>query len=573
MLDNPLLDWLDRHGAAKGFVPDDIDPDIDFLRFVSRKGQEFEAAVLAHFRDSGVGEIVTIGDGVKENVARSPIAASETFEAMRQGAPIIYQGVLHNPINRTYGVPDLLMRSDTLSRLFPGTLATMEDSFPALALDLGCHYVVVEIKYSTLSLLAQGGLGNSGSFPAYKVQLYLYNAALAQLQKYLPPRAFVLGRGWKQTVKGTAKSSNNCINRLAPVGYDDIIKGKTLAAHADEACQWIRLMRSEGASWDALPEPSNGELRPHAKGQHGSWAEAVKRIIVETEDLTALWYVSPSARRAANEAGITRWTDERATPKTLGVTGAKTAPVLAKILEVNRSQNGPVIQPPRVEVGREQWHPLPELEFYIDTETVNEQDDDFSAFPFRGGSALIFMVGCGHIENSEWVFKTFTVDALSPEAEASMLEAWFEHMDSVVSQLAPASPPVLIHWASHEATTLRDAYQRHEAKSSSWPELRWFDFLTRVMRPEPVVVKGALDFSLKSVGSALQKAGAITTERTTVAQDGLQAMVGAWSCQHLVDDGTFDQLIDVPLMSEIRDYNEDDCYVMHEIVSYLRHNH
>ena len=48
VLDDPLLDWLDRHGPAKGFAPNPIDQRTDFLEFVFRKASEFERAVTAH---------------------------------------------------------------------------------------------------------------------------------------------------------------------------------------------------------------------------------------------------------------------------------------------------------------------------------------------------------------------------------------------------------------------------------------------------------------------------------------------------------------------------------------------
>ena len=47
VLDDPLLDWLDRHGEHQGFERD-ADPDerTDFLTFIFRKGNEFENAVV-----------------------------------------------------------------------------------------------------------------------------------------------------------------------------------------------------------------------------------------------------------------------------------------------------------------------------------------------------------------------------------------------------------------------------------------------------------------------------------------------------------------------------------------------
>ena len=115
---------------------------------------------------------------------------------MADGVAIIDQGVLRDPEHRMYGMPDLLVRSDVLAELFPEALSSQAAAVAAPDLDIGnCHYVVVDIKYTTLSLLASGKLSNSGSPVAYKVQVHVYNRALGRVQGYVPPAAFLLGRG------------------------------------------------------------------------------------------------------------------------------------------------------------------------------------------------------------------------------------------------------------------------------------------------------------------------------------------------------------------------------------------
>ena len=206
---------------------------------------------------------------------------------------ILCQGVLRDPEHMTYGMPDLLVRSDVLAALFPDSQSLVQAEAAARDLPIGNrHYVVVDIKYTTLRLLAGGGLSNSGSSPAYKVQLHIYNRALARVQGHLPPKAFLLGRGWTQTKEGQRTRDDSCMTRLAPVAHNETVSGRRLGDHADQAAQWLRRMRQNGHTWDALPAPSVKELRPNAKGQPGEWSSAVKEIVEQTEDLTVLWNVS-----------------------------------------------------------------------------------------------------------------------------------------------------------------------------------------------------------------------------------------------------------------------------------------
>ena len=582
VLGQPLLDWLDRYGEEHGFERDPVEEETDFLHFLFGKGNAFEAAVAEHLR--GLVEVRTIVPEDAGPEARQDLAvAEETFAAMAEGVPVIFQGTLRDGETRTYGGPDLLVRSDVLAELFPKSFSEAEATAPAPDLDIGDrHYRVVDIKYSTLHLAAGGELGNGGSAPSYKAQVYLYNRALARLQGYLPQEAFVLGRGWHQTRRRETTRVGSCMDRIAPVANTYASRSGILAVQVEEAVAWLRRLRQEGRAWHALPEPSVEELRPNAGGDAGAWETAVKRIVKESEDLTQLWWVGAEKRRDANRNGLTRWTDPRVTPEALGVTGKTTAPKLQALLDVNR-EPGPDVRPARIEAAREEWIEEAAAEFYVDFETVSDLDDDFSRIPERGGQALIFMIGCGHMEEGEWKFECFITERLDERSEAAIIDDWFEHMTAVRDRLAPGAGPKVIHWAPHEERTLETdfdaAVKRHEAtgwrhtrSGQPWPHPNWFDFLNRVVKEEPVVVRGSHAFGLKSVTNAMHDLGLVETKWDEGPAGGQGAMAGAWWCEGEAER-TGGSMRDLALMTGIERYNEVDCKAMMELVRYLRQNH
>ena len=581
VIENPLLDWLDRYGEEHGYVRDAVEEPHDFLKFLFAQGNAFEQAVVEHLR--GLAEIRTVlPEGATYEERRDLAVAEATFAAMAEGVPIVGQGSLRDPETRTYGAPDLLVRSDVLAELFPGSISDAEAAVPAPDLDIGNrHYRVVDIKFSTLHLAAGGELGNSGSAPAYKVQVFIYNRALGRLQGYLPPEAFVLGRGWEQTKGGKTTRCDSCMDRVAPVAndYASYVRGR-LSDQAEEAVEWVRRVRREGAGWQALPEPSVEELRPNAKGDAGEWSSAVKSIVKQGEDLTQLWWVGAGKRRDGNREGITRWTDPRVTPKALGIEGRTTAPRLQALLDVNRDPEGPPVRPARVNAARPQWIEEAPAEFYVDFETVGDLDDDFSGIPQRGGQPLIFMVGCGHLEDGEWRFACFVTERLDEPSEAKVIDDWFEHMTAVCDRLAPGMDPKVIHWSPHETLSLETAFDaavkrhrksgwRHTKKGEEWPHPNWFDFLVEVVRAEPVVVRGAHGFGLKAVTNAMHDLGLVETRWDEGPADGLGAMVGAWWCDREAERSG-GSMRDLAVMQGIERYNEVDCRAMMELVRYLR---
>ena len=575
-LGNPLLDWLEIYGPSRGYGRDTVDGRTDFREFIFEQGTRFESAVV-EVLEQRIGEPAHVAAGVGTRLGSVECRAStvDTLQAMRSGEALIYQAALADPDTATFGYCDLLIRSDVLAELFPSSITPQDADVTAPALDLaGLHYVAVDIKYTTLRFAAGGGLTSSGSAAAYKTQAAIYNRALGAMQGYLPPLAFLMGRSWQQRQRNQTNRGSGCLERLAPLAAGDRCGAVTAEAAADAAVAWIRQLRSEGAGWDPV-EGSVPELRPNAGADNAPWNDAVSRILEATEDLTRLWQIGPQRRDKAAAKGLTRWTDPAVTPESLGMTKPKTVSTLRKILEANRDLDGPALRPFRVAAARSEWINPPDAEFYVDFETVSDLDDDLSHIPARGGQAMVFMIGCGRLEETQWRFECFTAEALHPDAEAAIIEAWFAHMAAVSGS---DTTPTVVHWSSHEVTSIDSTYagaaQRHPTREQNWPRPRWFDLLGRVIKAEPVVVRGAHSFGLKDMTKALHSSGAIECAWDSEGPaDGLAAMVAAWRCQRRINDGTLGSLIDAELMGEVRDYNETDCRAMMEILRYLRCHH
>lgn len=579
MIDDPLLDWLNLYGDAAGFPRDSdletYDPRTDFTQFIFQKGREFEAAVISHLEQSN--PIIRIAENPGD--IRDLEKAIETWEAMVRGERLIWQGVLRDAELQTYGSPDLLIRSDVLEDLFPGTLSAEEIAIAADDLsEVAWHYRVVDIKYTTLRLLANGTLGNAGSAPAYKAQLFIYNRMLGGLQGFEPPESYLLGRGWAQQVMGEKLRGNSCMERLAPVPQQgQLAKKVPIESRVEDAIDWVRSVRLEGEAWEVLPEPTLMKLRPDVSNdQDAPWHAAKGQIAAELADLVLLWYVGVTRRPAAISAGVERWTDPACTPAVVGVSGPSRAPILQSMLDISRQDDGPVLMPVHVTAAEDIWRDPESLEFYVDFETTNDLNDDFEKLPNKGGQALIFMIGCGHLSpTGEWEFTCFTAERLTEEHESEIIDKWFEHMDQVKQAQSPEGPqPIVYHWSKAETVTLSTAYNaaanRHPEKK--WPDLRWFDFLQEVMRSEPVVIRGVFGFGLKSVAKALHESGYIQTVWGDGPTDGLGAMVGAWWSDAQAEESG-NRLIETDVMQEIIRYNEVDSRVIMEIIGHLRANH
>ena len=564
LLGDPILDWLQTWPSKHQYQPDQLHsnytPETDFNIFLQNKALAFEQNILRHFQKQfQIVQIASCPQDISE-----PNKARQTQVAIEQRAPIIYQAVLHEPTSQTFGAADFLVRVDVLNQLV--TNATQAEA-PS-----STEYRVVDVKYTTLKFMRSGIIGNSTAMLVLKAQLYIYNRALSQILGSWPPAAYILGRSWKQE----NSYGLSCLERLGPVYNNEKAKNNTkLSKIVDEAVRWVRKVRQEGDQWDLYPQPSVIELYPNMGNQEDApWRQSKKEIAKKLEELTLLWKVGLPIRNAALKKGLSRWSDEQVTPESLGfIPDSSQSDILADILYVNRDPKAPVIQPETISANQDVWRTTPELEFYVDFETVSDLNDDFGTFPLRNGQAMIFMIGCGHMYQGHWYFHCFIADQLELTCEKNIIEQWLDHMQQTKAALAPDKEEVLIyHWSPAEVSTYENAYKSAQDRHPNiyWPTLRWFDFLQEVIRQEPVTIKGAFSFGLKAIAKAMYKHGLIHTNWADGPTDGLGAMVAAWNAHNNRQGRKLGQM---QLIQDIQKYNEVDCKVMMEIIQYLRENH
>lgn len=586
MLNDPILDWLKLHKK----------PSIDknskgFFNFLMRKGNEFEDAVVEYIRNKfDDKDFIQISEGVEDIISVSKYR--ETVECMKKGIPIIYQGVLHNAKNKTYGCPDFIVRSDYLNELVLTRVIDDKSAYVrAPGIDQPYHYRIVDIKFCTLKLRADGEhLLNSGRNPCIKAQLLIYNTALGEVQGYTPPTCYVLGRGWNYTSKGEKYSGNRCDDKLGKIDVDGI----DISYHSKikDALAWRDRLKVEGSTWNVLPEPSVEELYPNMCNQYDApYGKVKKELADQLDEITLLWMCGVKNRESCAQHGVTRWTDERCTVETLGMTGDIKAPTLERMLDFNHGKVAPNEDPEAKVVPRfinNNWYnwrgqnmngggrsdPTVNLEFFIDFENTTNILDDMQSLPAIGGSNIIFMVGLGYMtpDTKQWKYHCFVAPSLSQKGEFDMFKRFHTIVDAICRKYK-CPDPNFYHWGHAETTLYNNMLDRQSRRGAQgWNPPKFCDFL-RVMKDEIILVKGVLNFSLKSIGKGLHSHGLIDlTWDSGDCESGLDAMVKAGECYRKAKSRGSNVLAD-DTMQKIIKYNEVDCKMIYEIITYLRNNH
>jgi len=594
LLRDPILDWFDRYYKILGNNTDNVGVatrskkrrleenykkcvtnEKDNLNILFKSGNEFENKVMEYLNKHFGCDIVTINTTGQFGANQTNF--KKTIKAMNDGIPIIAQGVLFNENNNTRGIADLIVRSDYLNKLVKRTVLTPENEFiKAKKLTGNYHYRVIDIKWTTMTLCANGyTIRNDGRFPCYKGQLAIYNCAIGNIQGYYPPETYVLAKAWKIDKKNNVQNGYNCFDLLGVIDYNGF--DNSYIEKTKNAIDWVNDLRKNGMKWNLL-KPTREEMYPNASNKNDApWTKVKKQLCSNIDEITQIWFVSDQHRKTAHNKGIMTWKDERCTSETLEIFGKTKVEIINSILDINRNPKGTIL-PKIIKNNFENWQKASPVDFYVDFETINNCFciPEINIQDSKVDSDIVFMIGVGYIENNNWKYKVFTMNNLSSSEEYRIFNEFTNFILEKSLSLDPNSKfvPRLFHWSPAEITNFKHVNQRHNNKWENWEkQIMWIDMYF-VFTSEPIVVHGALNFRLKEIGKAMYNLKCINTKWDVDGPiDGLSAMVDAIRYYKNKDNNAIESSDDNKIFKAIINYNEIDCEVIWQIVSYLRNHH
>lgn len=587
LLNDPLIDYLKEYNIRN--INDIIKTDTIKISMKSKKYKSSNSHIDAftkHIMDAGVEfeeELIKIIQTEHKVIkvaeyyqSRSENKFEETIQLMKQGVPIIYQALLYNFDNKTYGIPDLLVRSDYINKLLGyQVIDEKESKLKSIKLGTDWHYKVIDIKHSNIPLKADGiHILNSESIPAYKGQLYIYTNALNKIQGIDINKAFIWGKKYYWTCKNVKYERNNFLNKLGVIDYDDI--DSEYINQTNDAIKWIQLVRNEGYKWKLLPIPSRSELFPNMKNdKDGVWKHVKYELNQKINEITSIIYCGIKHRQLAHQNQIYKWTDPKCTSKIMGFNQkGKQSTIVDSILDINR-QSSDIIRPQYIKYDRINWYNQNKdhMEFYLDFETLNS---NFGSIIKDGiisynTNQYIFMIGIGYKSNDDkWIFKTFIMNEKTDDAELSMFNEFYSYINIILKEYNKQIAK-LYHWSCAEPQAYSSFKNRNSDINFKDYNLMFYD-LHKIFTNEPIVIKGALNFSLKTIAKTLKNHSMINTcwDESSPCSNGLTAMILANKVYENYKNELIDCVCTDNVMNEITKYNEVDCKVMFEIHELLK---
>lgn len=562
ILKDPIVDWLKLRSRRGTRSTPEYTNSRGFTQFLMKCGIEFENELVKYINTNRV-PVVTVSEHITDDSCR------KTIDLMMSGTPVIHSAPVRNYRDKTHGIIDLLVRSDYLEHLIDEPPLSDDEKFiPAAKLKGNYHYVVIDVKYSTLPLRADGRLLlNSGSFPAYKAQTWIYTQAVATIQGYTSRYAYIMGRRWKYASKNIKHHNYTCLNKLGVIDFEGVDKDYITSTR--DALAWVRDVKDNGHHWSVNPPLTRPELYPNMCVDAGVWNNEKEKIARRIGEITSIWYCGVKNREVALSNNISSWRDTECTSNAIGVNGMRSN-IINAIMDINR-QDDKKILPRKIQNNMYGWKRKGN-EVFVDFETLSDVFSKFSDLPVQKSMGMIFMIGVGWEENGSWKYKSFICNQAIHSEE-------YRIMDEFEDFMRMKRYPQMYYWHaenkfwnSAQCRQFDIAHDELDTEkkdhiSDIWKIEKWAD-LSSLFRAEPIVLKGCFNFGLKNIASAMRENHMISASIDSDCKSGMMAMVNAWNCYKDCDNP-----IQSNVMKDIEKYNQFDCKVLWEIINYLRSNH
>jgi hypothetical protein len=583
-----------------------------FLSFLLSNGNEFEKKIVEMLKEKFPNDFIQICNGFQ---AKEISKYKDTLSAMKKDIPIIYQGVLHNTKNKSYGCPDLIVRTDFLQHIFNNVpileenenwerdekeKESKDEENPAYKY----KYCIIDIKWSQIHFNANmSTIRNTLNVKPFKTQIILYNMALGEAfhrigfqedEKY-PNYCYILGKSWlmertinKEKVVYTAEDPFDYL------GVIDIEDNDRAYIHTvNEALIWYRKLVSHGHKWSINP-PSNKYLYPNMSNTlDGQYHKLKLDIADKFFEITNVWQCGVNHRENALNQEMCSWNDPDLDSEALGITGDYTKRIVDKILKVNRGEYKDIIYPKKFKTNKGNWK-TSKLKLYVDFETIssiffdsnvvarNRQPDykeekdgkeDKDTKNSRTYKDVLFMIGLASRNDDGLKVEKFILSDLTVENRRELVINFIKKINEIANANRWREKVLPIyHFGSFEKFTFSKTCKVLNINVNRESQYQ-FDFidLNNVLKSETFAIKGALNYGLKSIVKAMnlngitdlsyksEEKGEEKDEKSVRINSGEDAMLFAW--KYYTSQDRNKKIID-----SIDRYNTIDCLALDEIM-------
>jgi hypothetical protein len=155
------------------------------------------------------------------------------------------------------------------------------------------------------------------------------------------------------------------------------------------------------------------------------------------------------------------------------------------------------------------------------------------------------------------------------KSELEMINEFYSYINNIL-KINNKKVSKFYHWSMAEVLSYNRFKNKNKDTVFNDSNYKFYD-LYNVFIKEPVVIKGAFNYSLKTIAKSLYELSMCKTiwDSSSPCSNGLTAMILA---NKIYDNSDIKCVASDKTMKEIENYNEVDCKVLYEIHNLMKTN-
>ena len=467
-----------------------------------------------------------------------------TQKVINDGVEVIINPTLYDETENIYSNPSYIIKSRVFNVLFNENKNTVKFT----RIDSNKYCVVNKVNKSIK--FVNEGTNVSGD---QKHLHYLYinkfdNHILNKMQKYTMNKTFIIGTKWRFT-KDKVVHQGVGDTRIGVYVHD-------LAEDIHDIANYKKWMEDIYVNDDKFIFFNDKSFLPcYSKSENTDWTDFKKSLLEQVDDINLLYGVGRKKKSKFYNESIYSWKDTKL-PELLNdeqkmrefKISKRDANIMKRIVEFNTSTTNALICPNDIR-NEGNWLEEQNVEMYVDFETLND---------FLGPENMIYLVGMYvRLPNNVFEYYSFFADKADKQSERKMMDTWIAKINEIKAEYNLDYEPKVFCWSKAELNFMK---QYNDTQNTN-VKINFVDLL-ELIKKEVILIKGNIyGFSIKDVVKYMYEHKMINRNYKLDCNSGDLSIISAIKYYRNNDQKEYVDLIK---------YNETDCVVMYDIISYFR---
>lgn len=546
ILNEHLIDWLNVYGSNNYQYTYN---DNNINNFINQKYCDFHNAVFTNIKNRFESVTYKIPNVANQYQLYSIECVKETLKHIDNNVPIIFNPLFHDNKNQLICRPDMIIRKDYISKIFPNYIVT----------DMACYsnidkmeYIVIDIKYVILQLKDNLEPYITANMNYYIAKLILQTQIVNNIlcnKRNTSSIALVIG--CKIKIKNMIKQ---CFEQPGVININnDKIQDKI-----DNALKWLKEMKMDGSKWKINP-PSHHLLYPNmCNNVDSQWSQLKEEIALENKELTLISGIGIQERNKLHEIGIDKWDKLNNINMTQVNISSNKQKLIQNIIQNNMKYTENKIYPIKINLP-EEWKCITNnLNVFIDFENhyynnvnlnaiMNYNLGQYNINKNCNNNNGVYLIGYGYYHNEKWVFNSITGDN-----ELDIFIKFNYFIENLKTEYGKIN---IIHWNYTEKSIYMNICKKYGINSSLLSSnYNWLDLL-QLFKNVPITIQGVYNYNLKTIAKKMYEYKMISKI--------WENDINGFSSMIIADNNEIEK---------VKTYNEIDCFVLYEILFYLINN-